>query len=147
MIISVVGSNTSFVQEIEDIIWELDCSYLESLLEFSKRKGLDEEAVGSMVRKDSLLMARIAEEAETTPADPAIRRSLTTIILRIRKMLTDYQIEMLNDEQLNAKIKRLSRRWCRYQGGDPQKYNKFVELNKRLNKLESEYFKRETRKG
>ena len=70
MIISVVGSNTSFVQEIEDIIWELDCSYLESLLEYSKRKGLDEEAVGSMVRKDSLLMARIAEEAEATSLIP-----------------------------------------------------------------------------
>ena len=62
-------------------------------------------------------------------------------------MLTDYQIEMLSDQQLRAKVKRLEKRWCRYQGGDPQKYNKFVELNKRLNKLEGEYFKRETRKG
>ena len=54
MIIQLVGSNTSFVSEIEDLVWELDCSYLESLLEYSKRKGLDEEAVGSMVRKDFL---------------------------------------------------------------------------------------------
>ena len=64
MILSIVGSNTSFVSEIEDLVWELDCSYLESLLEYSKRKGLDEEAVGSLARKDSLLLAKLSEEAE-----------------------------------------------------------------------------------
>ena len=64
MIISVVGSNTSFVSEIEDLVWKLDMFLPRRPLEYSKRKGIDEEAVGSMVRKDSLLMARIAEEAE-----------------------------------------------------------------------------------
>jgi hypothetical protein len=64
MIISVVGSNTSFIQSIEDIIWELDVSTIEALLVYAQRKGLDEEAVGFMARKDSLLLAKIEEEAE-----------------------------------------------------------------------------------
>ena len=64
-------------------------------------------------------------------------------------MLTDHQIEMLSDEQLRAKRKRLGRRWCRlpFSYGDPQKRKKFVELNKKLERLDKEYFKRETRKG
>ena len=64
MIVSMIGSNTSLVEEITDIVWKLDISYLDALLEYSKRKGIDEEAVGMLVKKDSLLMARIAEEAE-----------------------------------------------------------------------------------
>ena len=61
-------------------------------------------------------------------------------------MLTDHQIEMLSDEQLNAKRIRLGRRWCRWPFGssDLQKREKFVELNKRLNRLDKEYFERET---
>ena len=64
-------------------------------------------------------------------------------------MLTDNQIEMLTDQQLNAKIKRLSRRWCRhsFSGGDPQKREKFFELDRRLNRLETEYLKREEKGG
>ena len=64
-------------------------------------------------------------------------------------MLTDNQIGMLSDEQLNAKRKRLGRRWCRWPFGssDLQKREKFVELNKKLERLDKEYFKRETRKG
>ena len=69
-------------------------------------------------------------------------------------MLTDHQIEMLSDQQLRAKLKRLERRWCRLSWrlddrlyGDLQKQNKFVELNKRLNKLEGEYFKRSEKEG
>ena len=64
-------------------------------------------------------------------------------------MLTNYHIEMLSDEQLNAKRIRLGRRWCRWPFGssDLQKREKFVELNKRLNRLDKEYLKRETRKG
>lgn len=64
MIISVVGSNTSFISEIEDLVWDLDISYIEALLEYSKRKGLDEESVGALARKDSLLLAKLSEEAE-----------------------------------------------------------------------------------
>ena len=63
MIISVVGSNTTFIQSIENIIWELDVSTIEALLVYAQRKGIDEEAVGVMVRKDSLLLAKIEEEA------------------------------------------------------------------------------------
>ena len=71
-------------------------------------------------------------------------------------MLTDQQIEMLTDQQLRAKLKRLERRWCRLSWRledrlpstlDPQKHNKLVELSKKLSKLESEYFKRDARKG
>ena len=64
-------------------------------------------------------------------------------------MLTDYQIEMLTDEQLRAKMKRLEKRWCRwpFKQRSTKNENKFVELNKRLKKLDNEYFKRETRKG
>ena len=33
-------------------------------------------------------------------------------------MLTDYQIEMLSDEQVRAKLKRLEKRWCRHYNRD-----------------------------
>ena len=32
---------TSFAKAIEDLVWELDCSYLEAIIEFCDRNALD----------------------------------------------------------------------------------------------------------
>jgi len=61
---SVIGSNTQFSIDVEDIVWELDVGYIEALTVYCDRKGIEIESVAAMVQSDKLLMEKLKTDAE-----------------------------------------------------------------------------------
>jgi len=61
---AVVGSNASFTDDIEEIVWMKDVPYLEAVLIYCKEKNLEEEFVAGLVKKDPVLTAKIEAEAQ-----------------------------------------------------------------------------------
>ena len=58
--------------------------------------------------------------------------------------MTDSQIEMLSDQQLYAKMRRLGKRWTKitFSHASPEKMERYIQLTKKLNRLDKEYLKR-----
>lgn len=64
MIVSMIGSNTNLIEEITDIVWMKDVSYLDACMEYCKIHNMEEEQLGVFIKKDSFLLAKLSEEAE-----------------------------------------------------------------------------------
>lgn len=62
---SVIGSNTQFSIDVEDIVWELDVGYIEALTVYCDRKGIEIESVATMVLADKPLMEKLKIDAES----------------------------------------------------------------------------------
>lgn len=56
--------NTDFVDQIETLVAEKRCSYLEAVVLWCEKQGLEVEYAGELVRKNATLKARIQLEAE-----------------------------------------------------------------------------------
>ena len=63
MVLSIIGSNTTFLSQIEDLVWSLDISYIEAVMEYCKRYNAEEEAVGNLVKKEPYILMKIENEA------------------------------------------------------------------------------------
>lgn len=49
---------------IEDIVWELDIGYMEAALVLAQRYDIEEDVIGTMVKDNQNLMAKIRADAE-----------------------------------------------------------------------------------
>ena len=63
MIPSVV-TKEEFHKAIEDIVWDLDCTYVEAAMNYANKVGMDPESVGEMIKRDPVLKSKFQEEAE-----------------------------------------------------------------------------------
>lgn len=62
--IGCIGSNTTFVEEVTDIVWEKDVSFIDAIVIWCEKHNVEPESVGALVKKDSVLLALIESEAQ-----------------------------------------------------------------------------------
>jgi hypothetical protein len=53
-----------FCQDIEEIVWMADCTYMEAILLYAERLGVEVEAVAAHVKRYPVLKAKLQMEAE-----------------------------------------------------------------------------------
>jgi Phage late-transcription coactivator len=51
-------------KKIEDIVWELDCDYLDACLVYCERQGLEVEFLGALIKKNHYIRGKLQSEAE-----------------------------------------------------------------------------------
>lgn len=54
----------TFLEEIEDIVWELDCNYIDAIIEWCARQNAEVESIGELIKKNPVLKAKILMDAE-----------------------------------------------------------------------------------
>lgn len=59
-----VPSANAFASQIESMVWELDVSYIDAILLWCERRGLEPDAIASLIRRSGPLKAKIQVEAE-----------------------------------------------------------------------------------
>lgn len=62
--IGLIGSNNSFIEEITDIVWEKDVSFIDAIVIWCEKHNVEPETVGSLVKKDPVLLALVEGEAQ-----------------------------------------------------------------------------------
>jgi hypothetical protein len=70
----VVPTPEKFVEEIEDLVYEKDISYMEAIVEWCTRRGVDTDFAGTLVKKAPLLKSRVQKEAEALNFLPKTER-------------------------------------------------------------------------
>ena len=58
--------NEQFANEIEDLVWDKDISYTESVILWCERHSYEIESVALLIKSDPVLQSKIREEAETS---------------------------------------------------------------------------------
>lgn len=53
-----------FLKEIEDIFWEIDCTYIEAVIEWCTRNNTEVDSIGELIKRNAVLKAKIQLEAE-----------------------------------------------------------------------------------
>jgi hypothetical protein len=61
-IVSISGNN--FSQQIESLVWDLDVSYMEAVLHWCEKRGLEPEVGAELVKRSKPLLSKIQLEAE-----------------------------------------------------------------------------------
>lgn len=61
--ITIPSANT-FAQEIEEIVWQKDITYMDAILIWCEDRGLEPEVGAELVKKTSPLKMKIQTEAE-----------------------------------------------------------------------------------
>lgn len=51
-------------REIEDLVWEFDITWMEAVIHYAEKKGVEIEAVAALISKNANLKEKIKEEAE-----------------------------------------------------------------------------------
>lgn len=51
-------------KKIEDLVWEHDVSYIEAVIMFAEKEGIEEDVVGAMILNYDRLVEEIRVEAE-----------------------------------------------------------------------------------
>lgn len=64
----------TILEEIEDLVWKHDLSYIEAIVEYCEIKELDIELVGKILKADSKFEAEIRLEAEGLNCIPKTSR-------------------------------------------------------------------------
>jgi hypothetical protein len=59
-----IPSANNFALQIEEMVWQADCSYVEAICIWCEERGLEPEMVASLVKKSAPLKAKIQVEAE-----------------------------------------------------------------------------------
>lgn len=59
-----IPSANAFATQIETMVWELDVSYMDAILLWCERRGLEPDAVAALVRRTGPLRAKVQVEAE-----------------------------------------------------------------------------------
>lgn len=60
-----IPSANSFAYQIEELVWERDVSYMDAILIWCEKRGVEPEVVATLVRKSAPLKAKLQVEAET----------------------------------------------------------------------------------
>lgn len=61
-IVSISGNN--FSQQIEEMVWQMDVSYMDAVLAWCETRGLEPEVGAELVKRSKPLMSKIQLEAE-----------------------------------------------------------------------------------
>lgn len=64
----------TFIDDIEDIVWMEDVTYMDALIHYSEDKGLEPETVGEMVSNTPLIKRKVRIEAEEVHLVPTQAR-------------------------------------------------------------------------
>jgi Phage late-transcription coactivator len=59
-----IKTASELAMAIEDIVWEKDVSYIDAIVHYCERMGVEIESVGQAIRSNSNLKAKIQNEAE-----------------------------------------------------------------------------------
>lgn len=59
-----IPSANAFAQQIESMVWDLDVSYLDAILLWCERRGLEPENVATLIKRSGPLKAKVQIEAE-----------------------------------------------------------------------------------
>lgn len=59
-----IESPQVFYQEVEELVWDLDISYIDAVIVYCEKRGLETETVSSLILKNPNLKSKIAMEAE-----------------------------------------------------------------------------------
>ena len=60
-----IESLESFFTEIENLVWDLDVSYIDAVILYCDRKGLETETISTLIKKNTNLKSKIALEAQS----------------------------------------------------------------------------------
>lgn len=61
---NLIENKKSIQEEIEDLVWQYDLSYIDAILEYCNTKELDIDLVGKTLKSDKKFEAEIRLEAE-----------------------------------------------------------------------------------
>lgn len=65
MIETKIISNASFFDEIEDMVWDQDISYLDAVIKYAEDRDIEIEAIGGLISKNQVLYKKIYGEAKS----------------------------------------------------------------------------------
>lgn len=54
-----------FANEVEDLVWDKDVSYLEAVMIYAEESGVELDVIAELVNNSSLIKAKITEESES----------------------------------------------------------------------------------
>lgn len=57
--------NEQFAIEIEDLVWDKDITYMESVILWCEKHSYELESVALLIKSDPVLQSKIREEAES----------------------------------------------------------------------------------
>lgn len=60
-----IPTANAFALQIEEMVWDMDVSYVDAICIWCERRGLEPETVASLVRKSAPLKSKIQDEAES----------------------------------------------------------------------------------
>ncbi|AGS81149.1 hypothetical protein [Caulobacter phage Cr30] len=55
---------TKFYEEITDLVWEFDISYIEAIVHYCEKKGLEIETVAGLIKQNPNLQELLSEDFE-----------------------------------------------------------------------------------
>lgn len=62
--ISSIGNNSQFALDVENVVWELDVSYIDALQIYCERRGFEVESIAKFVQADKILLEKVRCEGE-----------------------------------------------------------------------------------
>ena len=60
-----IKSPTQFAKDVEDIVWERDCTYLEAVMLYIEENGVEVEVAASLIKQSSELKSHLTVECES----------------------------------------------------------------------------------
>ena len=69
-----IKTPTTFASEIEELVWQLDINYMEAVLLYCERSGLELETAASLVKMNAALKGKMQGEAEDLNFLPKVAR-------------------------------------------------------------------------
>lgn len=63
-----------FAKEVEDLVWDLDISYIDSVIMLAEKKSLEVETIAELVHRNEDLKAKIELEGESLHLLPRVAR-------------------------------------------------------------------------
>lgn len=69
-----IKTPTAFAAEIEEMVWKLDIDYMEAVLLYCERNGLELETAASLVKMNANLKGKMQGEAEDLNFLPKVAR-------------------------------------------------------------------------
>jgi len=61
---TLLGTSSNFSEDIENLVWELDVTYMEAVLIWCERKNIEVDQIVGFIKRDSNLKANIQMEGE-----------------------------------------------------------------------------------
>ena len=74
-----IPTANNFAHQIEELVWDSDVSYMEAIILWCDRRGLEPEVAAALVKKSAPLKAKLQIEAEKLHLLPASANSGNTL--------------------------------------------------------------------